>query len=354
MHKRILAALVVLASINAFAGQRSSLKVLPGISQGRLTVFPIVSDYSHDTSDFITLDQGLKSGKVTVTEGGRLQGLRRGRRPRPVGDEVNRLWLVNDSDRPLLLLAGEIVVGGKQDRVVAKDRIVPPHGDPVDLSVFCVEPGRWTEKTAAFNSLGSQMAQPTVRAEAMARKDQQKVWDAVGNANRETASAAQTIEVLSETSSYATVNENKAVKRKMAEISDPIERSYDKVIKNLKDKNAVGVAVAVNGRMVWADVFASPQLLQEYWPKLIRSYVAEVVGQPAQNVSADQKVAQAFIDLLQGRHETAETEPGVFRQSEGKGDGYRVFTLTSLLPKTGFDVHIAKMSEDFTISQAIE
>jgi hypothetical protein len=78
------------------------------------------------------------------------------------------------------------------------------------------------------------------------------------------------------------------------------------------------------------------------------------VGQPAQNVSADQKVAQAFIDLLQGRHETAETEPGVFRQSEGKGDGYRVFTLTSLLPKTGFDVHIAKMSEDFTISQAIE
>lgn len=353
MHKRILAALVLLASINAFAGERSALKVLPGISQGRLTIFPIVSDYSHDTSDFITLDQGLKSGKVTVTEGGRLRGLRRGR-PRPAGDEVNRLWLVNDSDRPLLLLAGEIVVGGKQDRVVAKDRIVPPHGDPVDLSVFCVEPGRWTEKTAAFNSLGSQMAQPTVRAEAMARKDQQKVWDAVGSANRQSAGAAMTVEVLSETSSYATVNENKAVKREMAKIVDPIVRSYDKVIRNLKDQNAVGVAVAVNGRMVWADVFASPQLLQAYWPKLIQSYVAEVVGQPAQDVSADQKVAQAFVDSMQSRHETAESEPGVFRQSEGKGDGYRVFTLTSLLPKTGFDVHIAKMSEDVTLSKAVE
>jgi hypothetical protein len=354
MNRRILAALLLLISINAFAGERSSLRVLPGISHGRLTIFPIVSDYSHDTSDFITLDQGLKSGKVTITEGGRLQGLRRGRRPRPVGDEVNRLWLVNASDRPLLLLAGEIVVGGKQDRVVAKDRIVAPDSDPIDMSVFCVEPGRWTEKTAAFNAYGTQMVQPTVRGEVLARKDQQKVWDAVGNANRATASAAQSVEVLSDTSSYATVNENKAVRSKMAEISDPIERSYNGVIKNLRDKNAIGVAVAVNGRMVWADVFASPQLLQAYWPKLIRSYVAEVVGQTAQNVAADQKVAQAFVDVLQGRHETADTEPGVYRQSEGKGNGFRVFTLTSLLPKTGFDVHIAKMSEDFTISQAIE
>ena len=57
--------------------------------------------------------------------------------------EVNQLVLVNNSKRPLLLLAGEIVTGGKQDRVIGKDRIVPAESDPVDLSVFCVEPGRW-------------------------------------------------------------------------------------------------------------------------------------------------------------------------------------------------------------------
>ena len=42
------------------------------------------------------------------------------------GAEVNRLVLINNSDRPLLLLAGEIVTGGKQDRVIGADRLVPP------------------------------------------------------------------------------------------------------------------------------------------------------------------------------------------------------------------------------------
>ena len=49
------------------------------------------------------------------------------------GDQVNTLVLVNHSKRPLLLLAGEIVTGGKQDRIIAKDRIVPADADPIDL-----------------------------------------------------------------------------------------------------------------------------------------------------------------------------------------------------------------------------
>src|SRR6266404_6275215 len=355
MRTRIAAALLftlfISSSLSAFAGERPGLRVLPGIAHGQLAIFPVIAGSIHDTSGFLTLDEGLRSGAIVVTEGGRLQGLRRGHHSQPVSDEVNRLWLVNDSDRPLLLLAGEIVVGGKQDRVVAKDRIVPPHGDPVDLSVFCVEPGRWTEKSAAFGGLASQMAQPKVRREAMAAKNQQGVWDAVAVANSEAVEVtSESIEVtsggplLQSTTSYAAVADNKAVKQKMAEISAPIERSYEKVIHELANKNAVGVVVAVNGRVIWADIFASPQLLQAYWPKLIRSYVAEVVGYGVQDVAADQKLAQAFVDELQGRHETIETEPGVFRHAEAQGEGYRVFTLTSLLPKTGFDMHIAKMS----------
>ena len=45
--------------------------------------------------------------------------------------QVNELSLINNSDRPLLLLAGEIVTGGKQDGVVGKDRIIPAHSQPV-------------------------------------------------------------------------------------------------------------------------------------------------------------------------------------------------------------------------------
>jgi hypothetical protein len=53
------------------------------------------------------------------------------------------------------LLAGEIVTGGKQDRIIGKDRLVPAESDPVDLSVFCVEPGRWVERSSKFNAPGA-------------------------------------------------------------------------------------------------------------------------------------------------------------------------------------------------------
>src|ERR1700751_5652312 len=136
----------------------SGYKVLEPIRHGNLTVFPVVAAKSYPTGEFLTLDEGLHSGEVIVTEAGSVQGLIR-RHGSPVvrhdGAEVNRLVLVNNSKRPLLLLAGEIVSGGRQDRVIGKDRIVPPESDPVDLSVFCVEPGRWVATSEHFGASGA-------------------------------------------------------------------------------------------------------------------------------------------------------------------------------------------------------
>ncbi len=103
------------------------------------------------------------------------------------GDQVNTLVLVNNSSKPLLLLAGEIVTGGKQDRVIAKDRIVPVGAAPIDLSVFCIEPGRWTEDSPTFGAAAKApshgfMVQPTIRERAMVEKDQQQVWESVRGA----------------------------------------------------------------------------------------------------------------------------------------------------------------------------
>ena len=127
----------------------SGYSLLSPIRSGNLTVFPVVANKSYDTAEFLTLDEGLRSGDVVVTEAGQARGLIR-RRPGdrqsfiPYATRKSTGWcLVNNSKRPLLLLAGEIVTGGKQDRVIGKDRIVPAESDPVDLSVFCVEPGRW-------------------------------------------------------------------------------------------------------------------------------------------------------------------------------------------------------------------
>jgi len=332
----------------------SSYQVLAPIRHGNLTIFPVLSTNSHDTHEFLTLDEGLRSGEVVVTESGKVSPLVRPRHSTGVWDEsrrndgaeVNRLVLVNNSKKPLLLLAGEIVTGGKQDRIIGKDRLVPAESDPVDLSVFCVEPGRWVANSAKFGAPAA-MVQPSVRSKAMADKDQGKVWSEVGNSRTAMArdlspSASETVEV---TSSYAGVIQNSEVQHKLDSVAVPMQQEYQSVIRQLRDKNAVGVVVAVNGEIIWADVFASTNLLEKYWPKLVRSYAAEAMVQQVKSASADIKSAQEFLSRIQGKREVVENEPGLYRHTEISGDGFKVFELTSLLPSTGFDLHIAKMTE---------
>lgn len=369
------AALVMTARREVRAGEvTSGYKVLDPIRHGNLTVFPVVAAKSYPTGEFLTLDEGLHSGEVVVTEAGSVQGLIR-RHGTPIhrydGAEVNRLVLVNNSKRPLLLLAGEVVSGGRQDRVIGKDRIVPPESDPIDLSVFCVEHGRWvatTEHFGASQALYGQtagvyhgsaapkppmaiMVQPSVRAKAMGDKNQQEVWDEVSKQKTElraqlagVAPPAATAEIGVVTS-YAKVNENQEVRKYVDSVALPIEQSYQSLIHQLRDRNAVGVVVAVNGRIIWADIFASTDLLSKYWPKLVRSYASEAVVTRAKEMEATTRQADAFLADMEGRKEMIESEPGIYRHTEVTGDGFKAFELTSLLPKTGFDLHVAKMAE---------
>jgi hypothetical protein len=358
----------------AFAGDSGSLpatsndyKILAPITHGDLTIFPVVSAKSHDTSDFITLDEGTRSGEVVVTEVGNLHSTMQRRPPyhsRPYqGAEVNRLVLVNNSKHPLILLAGEVVTGGKQDRVVGKDRIVPAESDPVDLSVFCVEHGRWTETSTKFDTHASVMLQPSVRMKAMADQDQQKVWDEVGRSRSQMSAvvaAAPTggegsgggigagtysVRELEGTTSYAKARENKAVKQEVDSIAEPMQKSYKSVIKQLRNQNAVGVVVAVKGHIVWADMFASGALLAKYWPKLLESYATEALTMPGAREEISIKEAERFLQNWQARHEVVDSEPGLYRQRELIGDKFKAFELTSLLAKDAFDLHLSKMAD---------
>jgi hypothetical protein len=359
----LLLAFAIIYPCLAPAGQipaSSGYTVLEPIQHGALTIFPVVAGSSHDTREFITLDEGVRSGEVVVSEAGNVSPLVRPRHNDGVwreghrdGAQVNSLVLVNNSKRPLILLAGEIVTGGKQDRIIGKDRLVPAESDPVDLGVFCVEPGRWVGSSDRFSvapvkggAMGG-IVQPSVRSKAMADKDQQKVWNEVGNARSAMAyglspSASEAVEV---TSSYNSVVQNEEVQRKLDAVAAPVERDYQSLIRQLKDKNAVGVVVAVNGEIIWADLFASSDLLAKYWPKLVRSYAAEAVTSRVKHSERDQKTAQQFLNQLEGRKQVVENEPGLFRHTETTGDSFRVFELTSLLPKTGFDLHIAKIAD---------
>src|SRR5260370_24533564 len=325
----------------------SEYRILAPITHGDLTIFPVVAEKVHDTSGFITLDEGMRSGEIVVTEVGKIAGMIR-RHPRPMyqqanSAEVNRLVLVNNSKRPLILLAGEVVTGGKQDRVVGKDRIVPAESDPVDLSVFCVEHGRWIESSNKFDTHASVMAQPSIRKSVMADKQQQEVWNRVSESKAAMAAAApksaggtsaSTYEVgaltaLDSTTSYAQTVQNPIIQKELESIVAPMQKSYESVNKQLREQNAVGVVVAIKGHIIWADIFASNTLLTKYWPKLLQSYAAEALTMPGTAQDVSEKAAQQFVENWQATHEVVDSEPGLYRQTEMTGNRVKAFERRS-------------------------
>jgi hypothetical protein len=361
-------------------------RVLKPIESGNLLLFPVVraDQKSAMETPFITLDEGLKTGEVEVTEAGRARGLVRPRQTVGVppyghdggvwnnvgpqnqnydrGDEVNTLVLVNRSKRPLLLLAGEVVTGGKQDRIVAKDRIVPADADPIDLSVFCIEPGRWTESSPVFGASDKSLAhsfmvQPAVRERAMIDQDQQQVWNSVNGAIAQMKAAPQPhpdnpagggsyqagLPIDPGITSYAKVMESAPVQAKVDEAAAPAVNARQQVLAQLRDQHAVGVVVAVRGEIVWADLFASTDLLSRYWTKLVRSYAAESLAEGENHSAPSIADAQHFLDMPLGGTENTVGDVGVYRYRELKSGSTETFVLESLLPGTGYDVHISKM-----------
>ena len=480
MNHKGLVSLVFLLS-TAIAGvsggpAHETLHVLAPITHGNLTIFPIVGGVEYDTSRLLTLDEGVRAGTVIVTEQGSVPGMLRRGQPvnRGSGGATNQLVLINNSDRPLLLLAGEIVTGGHQDRVIGADRLVLPNSDPIDLSVFCVEPGRSVGPSTQFNSMKSQMAQPSVRVPAMAEKDQHQVWNQVADARKAVVESSQslisgdfmgritdpsgavvpnaTVVLKNNTTgqSRTTTTNNSGVYRfellqpgsysltatasgfskaqttamveasratvvdvglpvgaksqtvevssaaplmqaDTADIGSTLDQNvvanapnggndlshvvggviggptsyaatmampkvqatidnaignYESIREQLKRDGAKGVVVAINGKLVWVDLFASNDLLMRYWQKLVRSYAAESLTSSGEKGQVDQKSAQEFLSRMSGSREVVETEAGIYRRAEITGDNYKVFSITALIPKTDFDVHIAKMTYD--------
>ena len=257
---------------------------------------------------------------MEVTEAGKVRGLVRRRDNGPAiiangfrGDQVNTLVLVNNSSKPLLLLAGEIVTGGKQDRVIAKDRIVPPGSDPIDLSVFCIEPGRWVESSAVFGAsskapVGSFMVQPTIRQRAMVAKDQQQVWDSVHGSISAMAAAPSPPGVMMmpnvgapATTSYAKAMQSEQLQAKVDNAAAPLMKSREEIMSQLRKEGAVGVVVAVRGEIVWADLFSSTDLLERYWTKLVRSYAAESLTPGETHPNPTVADARSFLEAAEGR-----------------------------------------------------
>jgi hypothetical protein len=351
--------------------------VLAPVGYKNLTIFPIRGADAPGAEAYITLDEGTKSGAVVITEKGAAQTAvrapRRGVenaansvRQQAVsysggGASVNELALVNKSGKKLLLLAGEVVVGGKQDRIVQEDRIIPSISVPVALNVFCVEHGRWTPRNTSygggggaggggsvsaerppmaarprvaaedappkFSSLGA-VAHPKLRGAAQDKKEQSAVWSEVQSNNAKLGTS-------NGTDTYQEVYANKQVGAQMDDYIRTLERE-------VLQPGVVGVVVARNGRAVWADVFASQRLFAGYWPKLLKSYVVDALGD---DTSDKRPTIAEATDYLRERDGTvtATTQEGVYQLVKTEQAAYAVFELRDISLAAPLRLHFNKM-----------
>jgi hypothetical protein len=236
--------------------------VLQAVSHDNLTLFPVIATVTPKKKvDYLVLDEGMKKKLVVVKEAGD-------------GGDVNNLTLVNTSDRPLFLMAGEVVIGGKQDRIIGKNTIVAPRTTE-SVPVFCVEHGRWNGRKADFQSAEA-LAHTELRKKA-SFANQGEVWAEVSakNAKRK---------VSNDTDTYRRV-------AKGTEVSGSIA-GYEKAFAAAlaaRDARQIGFVVAIDGKVVAIETFGTPDLFRKFEKKLLRSYYVEAVDH--ENASAQAAAA---------------------------------------------------------------
>ncbi len=312
--RRFLWLLVASFAVSLVAAQqhRSSSVSSPCFQVGKpiihqnLAVFPVRLIGDIPEGDYLTLKEAQKEGLVVISE-------------LPEGASVPYVLVENKADKPLLLLGGEIILGGKQDRIVEHDTIIPPK-TKMKVKVYCVEPGRWTPSEHGEKFFAPMLVvAPEVRKEAQVAKSQQRVWaenEAVQFHAFERAYGNQPIP-SAPSQSYRRVLTDVKVKEETQAYVQAIQTRL------LKDPKACGIIVAVNGKLEWLDVFGSPRLFRKAMPALMHSAAVQAVakrGQDKQKRIPSVEQAQRFLTEAQrGRRKVElETAQQLLEKTEGK------------------------------------
>jgi hypothetical protein len=228
----------------------------------------------------LTLQEAIEQKKVVVHE----------------TSEVNALSVENTGDAAVFIQSGDIVRGGKQDRSIAMDLLLPPKAR-VGVSSFCVEAGRWTprgaEAAAYFNKSDNQIVGNRLKQAVNASRQQDEVWKEVREAQRKLAmNVGQPVADPASPSSLQLTLENPKVKEKVAAYETPLADL-------LKNKpGVVGVAVAVNGQVVGAEVYGSAGLCAKLWPKLLRSAAVDALAELDEKKKFEPATAKAVEAFL--------------------------------------------------------
>ncbi len=263
---------------------RGSLAIEAPLRWGGLTVFPVIdaiTPANDEATRPLHLAEALASGTVRLTE-------------ISSGGSVARLLVHNVGARPVLVLAGDVVQGGRQDRIIAEDLLLSPTERPVVVAVNCVEEGRWEAGRSAFRYGGR--AEPALTRVVLTARDQEATWravTAVNDAKRERLGAmgVDAPELAPTTGTY------------MASLgSDEVSRQARKVAHELggalaKLDHAVGVVVAYEGRVVAAEIFGSPALFAAARERALESVALQALstGSLGGTARPSAEIAAAFL-----------------------------------------------------------
>jgi hypothetical protein len=232
-----------------------------------LRLYPVVADAA-----LLAAQSNLQHFK-TLAEGMNTPGFRVLERKQFGRDEstwYHAVTVQNKSQDTILVLSGDVVTGGNQDRVMAHHQVILPK-TVQNVEVFCVEAGRShyydpaapaaEKELAAFKGYYN-VASPQVRRAVQTTGNQADVWAAV-------AKVTEANGATSPTKAYAALDSESDQKAKR----DAYLRFFDG---KLSDRPDVVGMVAVSGdRVLGVDIFGSPDLFRREYSALLHGYVAE-------------------------------------------------------------------------------
>ena len=208
--------------------------------------------------DYVTLDEALADSVLDVTE-------------IDEGGQVQTIKVVNKSNRMVFMMAGELLVGCKQDRVLNTSMLVRGKSD-TRIPVACVEAGRWGYRSRRFSSgessshsslrmLLSRQSSNHYRAQGTPGSDQGAVW----------AEVARKMGKMGSSSSSAALQD---MFKDYAEKLDGMLRSLS------APAGCHGAVFVINGKITGADLFDRPATVTKVWPKLINGYAIDALEEP--------------------------------------------------------------------------
>lgn len=280
----VLALFLLFLSSLAFAQEAwyGDYRISGPYTHKNLSIYLIHGMDTLDAGDYMTLEEAMDSGALKIYETG----------------NVNTLRVENKSGkRKIFIQSGDIIKGGKQDRVIKHDLIINVHSGTININVFCVESGRWEkrgyEDASHFSTSKQKISSKGLKLAARDAESQQEVWEEVAEAQAklEKNVGAPVKSGASESSLLLTL-ENRNV--------DRLSREYVNAIENIVSgqRDVVGYVFAVNGEINSGDIYANRTLFEKLWPKQIKASAVEAVSEMSAGSGYGAPAAAEIADWL--------------------------------------------------------